>query len=67
MIRVNRLNGEGFVVNAELIKYIEEVPDTVITMRDGERLMVRESALEVVDRALAYARATRYLLPEDAR
>ncbi len=63
MIRVNRLNGEGFIINAELIKYIEEVPDTVITLRDGERLMVRETALDVVDRVLAYARATRYVLP----
>lgn len=59
MIRVSRLNGEAFIVNAELIKFIEEVPDTLLTLRDGERLMVRESALEVAERALAYARASR--------
>ena len=62
MIRVNRLNGEGFVVNADLIKYVEEVPDTIITLRDGEKLMVRETADEVVGRALAYARAARHPL-----
>ena len=64
MIRVNRLNGEGFIVNADLIKYIEERPDTIITLRDGEKIMVRESAAEVVTRAVAYARAARFPIPE---
>ena len=59
MIRATRLGGEGFIVNADLIKYVEEVPDTIITLRDGEKLYVRESAEEIVLRALAYGRATR--------
>lgn len=61
MIRVTHLNGKPFVVNAELIKFIEETPDTVLTMRDGERIVVRESAQEVVARVVAYARSIRGL------
>ena len=59
MIRATRLSGEGFLVNAELIKYVEEVPDTVLTLRDGEKVMVLETADEVARRVLAYGRATR--------
>ncbi len=61
MIRVTHLNGDPSVVNAELVKYVEELPDTVITMRDGERIVVRESAQEVVARAVEYGRQVRGL------
>ena len=59
MIRVTHLNGKPFIVNVELVKYVEETPDTVITMRDGERLVVRESARDVVSRAIDYGRSVR--------
>ena len=59
MIPVTHLNGKPFVVNADLIKYVEETPDTVLTMRDGERVVVRESAQDVVARSVAYARSVR--------
>lgn len=61
MIKLTRLNGKAFVLNAELIKFVEEVPDTIITLRDGERVLVRETADQVVDASLAYARSSRYL------
>ncbi len=61
MIRVTHLSGKPFIVNAELVKYIEEMPDTVVTMRDGERIVVRESAQEVVARAVDYGRKVRGL------
>lgn len=65
MIRLTRMSGAPFVLNAELIKFIEEVPDTIITLRDGEKVLVRERADAIVDRALEYARHTRFL-PEPA-
>jgi flagellar protein FlbD len=65
MIRLTRRNGNPFVLNAELIKFVEELPDTIITLRDGEKLLVKESADRIVDLALAYARETRFL-PEPA-
>ncbi|MBN1421137.1 MAG: flagellar FlbD family protein [Planctomycetes bacterium] len=59
MIRMTRLNDRPFVLNAELIKFIEETPDTVITLVTNERVIVRESAEEVVRRAVAYGREIR--------
>lgn len=61
MIRVTRMNGAPMIVNAELIKYVEETPDTIITLRDGDKLLVKESPDEVVDRAVEYARSSRFL------
>ena len=61
MIHLTRRTGAAFVLNAELIKYVEEVPDTIVTLRDGDRVLVKESADEVVGRALEYARLTRFL------
>ncbi len=61
MIRLTRRNGAGFVLNAELIKYVEEVPDTIITLRDGEKVLVKESADTVVALSIEYSRLTRYL------
>ena len=56
MIQVTRLNGREFVVNAELIKFAEETPDTVITLVHDEKLLVKESVEEVVLRVVAYRR-----------
>jgi flagellar protein FlbD len=47
------------VVNAELIKFIEKTPDTLITLINGERFMVLEAVDEVVDKAVDYARQIR--------
>jgi len=59
MIRLTRLNGRPFVLNAEQIKTVEETPDTMITLVRGDQLMVRESLEEVVRRALDYSRSLR--------
>jgi flagellar protein FlbD len=50
MIHLTRLNNRPLVVNADLIKFIENAPDTVITLLTGEKLVVRESVTEVLDR-----------------
>ena len=54
MIEVSRLNGKKFVINAELIQYIEATPDTVITLTSGEKIMVRESVQDIVERSTEY-------------
>jgi flagellar protein FlbD len=59
MIVLTRINKERFVVNADLIKFVEEVPDTLITLRDDEKMIVRESADEVIRRIIEYVRAVR--------
>lgn len=42
------------VVNADLIETVEAVPDTVITLTTGRKLVVREPVTEVVARVVAY-------------
>ena len=61
MIKLTKLNGDEFVVNAELIRYIESLPDTYITLTSDDRFIVRESADEVIKRSIAYSRAVRML------
>ena len=59
MIKLTRLSGEAFIVNADLIRYIESRPDTYITLTTDDRFIVREGADEVVRRAIDYARQIR--------
>ena len=56
MIELTRLNGHPLVVNAELIKFVEQSPDTVITLVTGDKMVVREAAPEVMHRVLDYRR-----------
>lgn len=56
MIHLTRLNNQPFVVNADLIKFIENAPDTVITLLTGEKLVVRESLEEVLNRVAEFQR-----------
>lgn len=59
MIALTRLNKRVVVVNAELIKMIEATPDTLITLINGDTMMVRESVDDVVSKAVDYARNIR--------
>ena len=62
MIKLTRLGGEPFVLNAELIRYVEARPDTFITLTTGERIIVVESMDEVMRRAVTYQQA-KHLMP----
>lgn len=54
MIEVTRLNGNPMVLNSDLIKTAEASPDTMVTLINGEKLIVRESCPEVMERVLSY-------------
>lgn len=54
MIELTRLNGNPMVLNSDLIKTAEASPDTMLTLVNGEKLIVRESCEEVTGRVLAY-------------
>ncbi|NOZ28600.1 MAG: flagellar FlbD family protein [Chloroflexi bacterium] len=56
MIHVTRLDGSDLVVNAELIETIEQRPDTVISLTTGRKLVVQQSAEEIVERVILYQR-----------
>ena len=56
MIELTRLNNQPLLVNADLIKLVEQAPDTVITLVTGEKLVVRENSKEVVQRVIEFRR-----------
>jgi flagellar protein FlbD len=62
MIQLTRLGGEPFLLNADLIQYVEARPDTFITLATGQRLVVAEAMDEVLRRAMVYQQA-KHLLP----
>lgn len=56
MIQVTRLNGKPFVLNAVLIETVEETPDTIITLTNGRKYIVREPMTEVIALVKEYMR-----------
>lgn len=62
MITVTRLNGKALVVNAELIRSIEENPDTTITLINGDHIIVKEPMQQIVEKAIDYGRSMRTLI-----
>ncbi|MDE6219733.1 MAG: flagellar FlbD family protein [Lachnospiraceae bacterium] len=47
MIEVTKINGTKLLLNTNLIETVEETPDTVITLTDGKKVIVKESRHEV--------------------
>ena len=62
MIKLTHLSGEAFILNADLIRYVEARPDTFITLTTGEHLVVTEAMDEVLRRAVQYQQA-KHLMP----
>lgn len=54
MISVTKLNDVLFVINADLIETIEATPDTVITLINGKKFVVKESVDEIVEKVKTY-------------
>ncbi|OON94078.1 MAG: flagellar protein FlbD [Candidatus Epulonipiscioides saccharophilum] len=57
MVTVTRLNGKQFVINSELIETMEETPDTVITIRDGKKFVVKETLENLIEQIIIYKRS----------
>jgi flagellar protein FlbD len=64
MIELTRLNGTPILLNSDLIKTTESSPDTMLTLINGEKLIVREDLHDILNRVLAYRAA---LLSQVAR
>lgn len=61
MINVHRINKESIMVNCDLIEWVEETPNTVISMVSGRKLVVAESCSEIRDLVIEYKRKILYL------
>lgn len=57
MIKLTRLGSHELVLNAELIQTVEATPDTVITLLNGQKLVVEESVEEVIGLVVGYKRS----------
>jgi len=67
MIQLTRLNSQPLAVNSDLIKFVEQAPDTVITLVSGEKIVVRESASEILERIVRFRRSVlKETVPEHA-
>ncbi|HWF40011.1 MAG TPA: flagellar FlbD family protein [Candidatus Acidoferrales bacterium] len=56
MIQLTRLNNQPLIVNSDLIKLVENTPDTVLTLVTGEKIVVLESSKQVVDKIVDFRR-----------
>jgi flagellar protein FlbD len=57
MFWATRISGQEIVINADLVEVVETTPDTVITLIDGKKYVVEESAQEIIDRVVQYRAA----------
>ena len=57
MIQLTRLNSHPLVVNSDLIKFVEQAPDTVITLVNGDKIVVRENVQDVLERVVQFRRS----------
>ena len=66
MIWVTRLNGTEMALNSDLLEAIESTPDTVVTLVDGKRYVIQESAAEVIERIRRFRASILVLLDTPA-
>ncbi len=57
MIHLTRLNHTPVVLNSDLIEHVETTPDTVISLTTGQKLMVLETAEEIIERVVRFRRS----------
>lgn len=56
MIKLRKINDEEFVLNCNLIETIEETPDTIITLTTNKKIIVKETAEEIISRVISFNR-----------
>ena len=58
MIKVTRLNETELVINTDLIEFMESIPDTIISLTTGKKIMVKETIDEVIEKVKDFKRGT---------
>ena len=57
MIQLTRINHTPLVVNSDLIEHIETTPDTILSLTNGQKLVVLEPVDEIIQRVIEFRRA----------
>ena len=58
LIKLHRLGGQEININADLIESVTSIPNTLVALTTGNKLVVKESVEEVKDLLQAYRRET---------
>jgi len=56
MIKVKKINGRDLIINAELIEFVENTPDTMISMTTGKKIIVKDTPEELIKKVIEYRR-----------
>ena len=54
MIKLTRLNNSEFVINADMIEFVDSVPDTIVTLLSGKKITVTEPVETLIERVIEY-------------
>ncbi|MFH1962740.1 MAG: flagellar FlbD family protein [bacterium] len=57
MVKVTRLNGVQFHINPHQIECIQATPDTVVTLINGQKYIVKENVDELLGLIVKYRRS----------
>jgi flagellar protein FlbD len=63
MIHLTRINHVPMVLNSELIEHIETTPDTVVSLTNGQKIVVLECAEDIIDKVIEFRRRLYQDLP----
>ena len=56
MIKVTRINNSELVINADLIEFVEPIPETIISLTTGKKIMVKEEIDTIIERVAEFKR-----------
>mgnify|MGYP003510637761 CR=1 FL=1 len=54
MIEVTKINGIPVLINPDLIEFVEETPDTVVSFTTGKKIIVKESRQDIKNLVKSY-------------
>ncbi len=62
MIKVTRLNDTSLILNADLIEFVEAIPDTIISLTTGRKIIVKETPDDIIEKVVAFKRLSHQTL-----
>ncbi len=62
MINVTRLDNSELVINSDLIEILEAIPETIIHLTTGKKIMVKETVNEIIERVTAFKRGSQEII-----
>ena len=57
LIELTKLNDVKFTLNADVIEFVEETPDTVVTLTTGQKVIVKETRQEITALVVEYRKS----------